>query len=420
MINTAQPIKNKIEWSHSFSAVCFFIIATISNLVTTELSYFLILIIRSLAAFLLVLSVSYLVAKRGVNNRQLGGSVVLVALTTYAYLLSLLNRSEISGAEIIARNTALIWMGVYIVFFSKTPASRNRLPEAFAIYCLCALIFTWLIGGVGFDGIPRFNFEYGASLIGRDEDYSLGISFFFGLGSISAALAITEKTSLAQKSFYFLLTTVFFLICLLGGGRGEAASATLVLLIILLTRKKSRILICCLATAILFAIWVLAPNDTLDALPALQRFKALIEGDLSSRDSLIFEAINLLSRNPGCLLFGCGFNFFETYYSYQSGMHPHNSFMEFAITFGLPLAFLAYSVFIFGLFRYYKLVKKVDLLLAVSLFVALVSLKSQSLHENWLFTTSVFYFFWIAIGGKNNVCKIEHEFLSENVKRYEI
>jgi len=109
------------------------------------------------------------------------------------------------------------------------------------------------------------------------------------------------------------------------------------------------------------------------------------------------DAINLLSDNPRCLLFGCGFGFFQSYHMYDKGLYPHNSIVEAVIVFGLPVVLVVGALFLRGLYLYLRSKKSFDLILGFTLYSGLVSLKSQYLYSCWIFMVSVFYFSSLAL-----------------------
>jgi hypothetical protein len=125
---------------------------------------------------------------------------------------------------------------------------------------------------------------------------------------------------------------------------------------------------------------------------AVQRFYLLFEGDLSSRDSLFGQVLDLLANQPSCILFGCGPGFFQRYYGYDFGYYPHNSIAEASVIYGLPLLIVGLAFAAHGFVKYYKKVGGLDLFLIFFIYNVLISLKSGYLFGSWVLIASVFLF----------------------------
>jgi hypothetical protein len=252
-------------------------------------------------------------------------------------------------------------------------------------------LLTYLLGGLSYYPLPRYNLEYGSNLIGREENYSLGLSNFFGLSTIAAAFCAMTVQSNAKKVLYCTLIITFLALTFLGGGRGEIIATLVILFLSLLSRLPySRVM----AITVLFFSVAFAAVGMVDVSETVvfQRGVNLFEGDFSSRDSLLVDALHLLQDNPRCLVFGCGVAFFQAYYGFEVGLYPHNVIAESIITFGLPINICVCFLFIRGLIIYWRRVGYVDLLLAFSMFSFIVGLKSGALYSSWLLVASVLAF----------------------------
>ena len=153
--------------------------------------------------------------------------------------------------------------------------------------------------------------------------------------------------------------------------------------------------------ALVVVVLIFSSMNVFEDVVAVQRFYLLFEGDLSSRDSLLGQVLDLLANQPSCILFGCGPGFFQRYYGYDFGYYPHNSIAEALVVYGLPVLIVGLVFAANGLVKYYKKVGGVDLFLIYFSYSCLVSLKSGYLFGSWVVVAGVFFF--IGIGLKTSI-----------------
>jgi len=146
----------------------------------------------------------------------------------------------------------------------------------------------------------------------------------------------------------------------------------------------------------MFAIMDLNAVLLRDQLVVFERFELLLTGDFSDRDLLIKQAINLLSGQPLCLVFGCGPGYFQMFYGYEFGLYPHNSIAEALLIYGLPLMLLITVLTAFGVIKYFKSVGSVDLFVVTVTYAFLISLKSGHLFGSWMLIAGVFFIISVA------------------------
>ena len=375
----------------------FIALATISNTVTTLTSYAAITAVRVLLCVLIALAVLFVLIAQGINFRQLVAVLLFTTMTAFGAVAAAFNLVSDIGLASLFVDWAIITAGLCLIFADRFSPWPTRLARWFVSYALIVVLLTFFLGGINFDPVPRFNLEYGSELIGRDENYSLGISFFFGFASIAALLATKEPGGRREKVFFQVCCFAFLLLSFIGGGRGEFAAAALILAVILMSFGAMPTFVALLVAGLVVSVLGIAASDVFEQFAVLERFRLLFEGDLSSRDLLLLDAINLLSDNPRCLLFGCGFGFFQSYHMYDKGLYPHNSIVEAVIVFGLPVVLVVGALFLRGLYLYLRSKKSFDLILGFTLYSGLVSLKSQYLYSCWIFMVSVFYFSSLAL-----------------------
>jgi hypothetical protein len=184
--------------------------------------------------------------------------------------------------------------------------------------------------------------------------YSQHTTGFFGLGAIFFTFLACV---LNNKIRIFILIVALLNLCVsfLGGSRGEFVIAFLIINLILSKFLSTGKIIIYL----FFLSGLVAGNLFYEIIDfknfiIMERFAVIFFGnDFGQRDILFRQSLELMSDRWDCILIGCGFNFFQTYYNYDFGMYPHNSFLELIITFGLisvPLILLAVSGCALGYF----------------------------------------------------------------------
>ena len=124
---------------------------------------------------------------------------------------------------------------------------------------------------------------------------------------------------------------------------------------------------------------IIIPNIN-DKLLLVRRMDILFSGDFSMRDVLASQALTLIYENPLRFLFGGGFNYFQTYYSYEYGLYPHNLLLELIITFGLPVGIVTMLLLVIGIIRVYKK-QGLNLFMIIGIYILIWSLKSGSIID---------------------------------------
>ncbi|MCW8889749.1 MAG: hypothetical protein OQL20_03730, partial [Sedimenticola sp.] len=322
--------------------------------------------------------------------------LVFLCFTIHAVLLAKLNSVAEIGPEPIEIDVAIILVGMFLVFSGIKAPWTLSLAKGFVYYSLIVVGFTVVIGGLHFNPLPVFNLEYGSDQIGREEDYSLGLSYFFGLSAIAAVLLMTSELRLRNRFLYGIFCLAFIFLCVLGGGRGEIIATLVVVLLVVLSRLR---FITGAALIVIFVIFgaIVFSLEGVETFSFYKRFSLLLDGNLSTRDTLLIDVFMLLQDYPDCLIWGCGLGYFQHYYGYNVGLYPHNSIAEAVIVFGLPVTIVTAALYARGIIVYRNRVGEIDMLLAFSIYAALVSLKSQSLYGSWIFLVSILIFFWIGI-----------------------
>lgn len=92
------------------------------------------------------------------------------------------------------------------------------------------------------------------------------------------------------------------------------------------------------------------------------------------------------------MIFGCGFGYFQYYFSYPFGMYPHNVLVEFFIVFGAPVTLAFIFIVSGGVWKYYRSSREADLLVLFFTYSLLIGFKSGTVFGDWFFTASCIYF----------------------------
>jgi len=384
----------------SVGIFCFVVLTTISGLVTTYESRDAIHLFRLIAAMFVLIATLFVFARFRIARPAL----ISLFLYLFVFLYATIAASFSGGLEISGQSMPvdfLISLCGLVLFCARFYESGRVLSDEILVplmaYAIGVCLLTLVFGGFTLDFPPRFVFEVASDEIGREENYSLGITSFFIFASIFASIGFS-RSGISFKGFiYFTLLLFFLFFSFLGGGRGEIAVGFLMISFVLLKERKIRsIAIAVLSVGALMALMV-SWDALFESVVVLQRFQLIFEGDMSSRDLLLVNVFGLLSDQPSCLFLGCGPGFFQKYYDYGFGFYPHNSIAEALLIFGLPFLMLLLLFSVYGFFRYYKAVGRWDLFMLFFLYNFLVSLKSGYFFGSWVLVVGIFFFIGVGL-----------------------
>lgn len=366
-----------------------FIIAIISSFKSSLATIFffdnLRLVLAVIASFLIIISLH----TNRISKRILFQIILLFFLITYGILLNFINIKNIY-LHINIHDIFFLFFSFIITFFLLRVITYykdfdNCNNIILIIFLILSFIFFFL-NGYNFKEL-NFNFEIG------QLDYSLGLTFVFFLAFFTSFYLLKETNSRIKpaKTILYLLTSLFFLFfALSSGGRGESIFGFLIILFMFVNFIKKNWILS--LVFLLLAVLLIVMNY--DNLIIIKRLSLLFyDGQYGSRPELIVMSLNLLYNEPKCLLFGCGFNFFQDYYSIDKKLYPHNIILEFVITYGLLISIYIFTFVFIGLksilFRQSKI-----LLIDIFLIFCFLSLnKSGSLFSFFNFPV-IFYFFY--------------------------
>lgn len=379
--------------------MAFLVLVSISGAITTFAMQSVVFYLRFIAGFILLAGIFFVLFHFGIKRVQIYALYVFALLFSYGALLSIFMGSASTGFVNVERDFLIGVLGVMVLgSFVADNDNSKALVRIYCIYAVVVLLVTIWLGGLTLEFPPMFRFEYIASSLGAAEEqtYSLGVSNFFGFSAISAALLASREKSKGLAFFGLCFVLLFLMLSMLGGGRGESLAALGV--VVLLFARKIWLAVVLMSLVGLFYYFGV---DLIKGLESdflfIKRFLVLFEGNLSSRDFLLWQGYELLREKPQCLLIGCGFGYFQKYYQYGFEYYPHNVLVESVISFGLPLVLLCLLSAFSGLVLHIRKLGAPDLLAVFFGYALIVSLKSGYLLGSWMVLGSLCYFMALAV-----------------------
>jgi len=385
------PEVNKLTASHptrfSFVTAYFFffciVLVTISTAKTSTSAIAVVDLLRNLIALIVVilgiLNTFFIIRRNKITKINLGILIFAAIFFSYGIFLGFLN----GGFQYYLADPKLLLYSLIAILFSfslgsvtNSNALNRFLTKHVILYILLVLALLLYYGGLIIDIPPRFVYEAG------DENalYSQGITSLFMIAALSSvALILQQDINFLKQVIGIFLTLIFIVLSLLGAARGDFIFGFILIFIILLFRKPISIIIIGLIVCGIFAFSNLDLDNISESFLLFQRLSGITDGDYGLRDVLAMQALTLIYESPGCLLFGCGFGYFQKFYGYEYGMYPHNILLEFVITFGLPIAIMTILLFLIGITRIYKEKGFSNLITIIGFYVIMIGLKSGSL-----------------------------------------
>lgn len=374
----------------------YLIIVTIGYATTTNVSRAFIEFIRNACIVLEGTIIIYLLLSRMSHLFSLITTLIIFLLV----ILWGVELSVISGSDDIGRQNLLVNIIMAIIglvsfsLYYNDESSVWNTAKYFSLYSIGCIILICLTGGFYFGYPPHFIFSYQTEQIqGGTVLYSQGLSKLFGMAAL-AAFILWYKMQNSFFSVWIVITTLFLSLSLLGGARGDSLLAIIVIVGYILFRNPWHVLGMMIASLGFLFVDLSWLNDFV----IFQRFSVFSEGDLGMRDLLFLQVIELIKNEPGCLVVGCGFGYFQSYYGYPYGMYPHNIILELLVSYGLPLTLFFSFLGILGVRSFVKSQHEMkEFFLAFYIYILLVNMKSGGLFTDWFFTSASLFFISLAI-----------------------
>ena len=253
----------------------------------------------------------------------------------------------------------------------KTTSSSIYIP----LFFVGSFIYLLVSKSIIFGDVPYFDF---GNVKEETRLYSQSTSALFSVGAIYF-LTSTHKYSILKSlpSFIFSCACLYF--SAMGGARGDFAIGLILYISILLRFRSAYSVLAFILLASTIVYFIVHPAF-IENFFIIDRFLVVVETEsYGDRDILWGQSVDLLGNKFFCLSFGCGFNFFQHYYSYEYGMYPHNIAIEFIITYGIIIFIPATAMAIKGITVIAKDVRIDSFFIYFIIYILLISLKSGSL-----------------------------------------
>ncbi|WP_201562471.1 hypothetical protein [Psychrobacter sp. CMS30] len=379
----------------------FIFVVTISMVTTSQISRVIVEQARSASILGLGLGLVLSIFLTKISYKNVFSLTVIISFFSFGYLLSLIYGGLINSTVTVT-TMLIIFMGNYLLYSSEIEVFQYKFARWFIIYAIIVLIITIITKGLIFTPIPVFIFEYSSNAYDINALYSQGTSQFYGYSALAAASLIVTQDNKTKKNILTILVLLFILLSFLGGARGDSVFALIVTSFYLVYRlslvQNIKILIFLLVT-----IYVLSKFYSFEDFIIFQRLEVLSDG-LGSRDVLLSQSIMLLVDNTSCLIHGCGFGFFQSYFHYPIDLYPHNFIIELLIVFGLPITAILLLTSYGGFMEFFRRNGRVDIIGLFFIYALFLGLKSGSLNTSWLLMT--FFIFFISYYMSSNWSKI--------------
>lgn len=298
------------------------------------------------------------------------------------------------GFEVFSRGD--IWIGLLTSILISLAgmlyvASANGDAPAlffarfFLVFVAVMFAINVAIGGIKLGFVPEYVFER-TSESGSVLLYSQGVTKFYGFGAVLATWISLFASQRIHRYLLLTLSMMLLYLSFLGGGRGDFIASAFVVAAILFTNGMAMWVVLIVIPVFTFFFTVFDFSNVV----AVSRFVAFFGADtvFGTRDELFGDALKLIIEHPSCVVWGCGFSFFQEYYGFASGLYPHNFVLEAVITWGLPGFSILIGLCVVGM--YYS--NDSRLYFWTFLFFFLISLKSGDVISSWVVTIFLFHY----------------------------
>lgn len=372
--------------------LAFLIIISIRLPTTSTVSYEIFLEIQQISLVVAGSAIVYRVFTNSIFKVQIVAIGVYFAALAWAFFLAQVNDATNLGAQNIISDLTVVTLGLLLVPIKSGTSISARIALAYVLYSLFILLITIATDGLFIGVPPRFSFEFGSEQFGEKLDYGQGPSFFFGLSSIVSTYLWKLANATFLKTITVILAILFLGLSVLGGARGESLIAAGIMLLIFLSVAPK----CTVATILFAAFFVLLSSSDftwIEDLTFVLRMVEVSKGDYGMRDVLSAQVINLLARDPWCMLLGCGPGYFQNAYGYEFGLYPHNILLEGLVIFGVPTMIIAILIAANGARIHWKQFgHNVDLFVLMFTYHTAVAMKSGYFFGSWFTLIGFSYF----------------------------
>jgi O-antigen ligase len=360
-------------------------VSTIAWATTTQSSFQIFSSARIAGTILLGLTLIFCLSiQRILRKEVLIGLSLWTGAFLYGVVSAMIRGSELMELPELALNYFLTSAMIFVIISRDGIVIGNQESRAWILIAYFVLLYTIAIGGLLLDFPPRFTFEN----VNREGSssavylYSQGSTKFYGLAAIVSSFAFVRTRTLLWRVTFAASTALFLAVSLLAGGRGDFIAAALVIVIFTFFKEWKFVLMACAGILVYFLASTVEIADVLSNFTFYDRFASLSHS-AGLRDVLAMQAVGLIENKPECVIIGCGYNYFQNYYGYESGMYPHNSVLESIVTYGAPLTLLIGFLAVGGASNLMKSRLDGSAFFMIFIFFLIVSMKSGSLISSW-------------------------------------
>jgi len=315
----------------------------------------------------------------------------------YGYLRALALGTEVTFGEVemVAIYLSLCGFVLPLTLLRLTKREQSLIIGSVVGFGLTSLIGTYVVGGMAHQPPFAFNLTY------LERQYSQNITAFFGFCAICSSMFYDKNRSDRFWFAYLILSVIFVYFSFMGGARGDFIATFLVLLVVLFSRFP-KISVFGSGMAVIFAnsdvIAYLANNFTIG-----RRFSRMLSDGGGERVELLRAGHELLSNELSCLLFGCGFYYFQS--NAGRGKYPHNFVIELIITHGILFMIIFLTNLVWSIFVLTRSRGGFRLLGVGAAFFSLIALKSGTVVNSFaflLFSFSMVSFSFLLLSSKRS------------------
>lgn len=269
----------------------------------------------------------------------------------------------------------------------KEPQRSKFGLKYFSLYFFWHIFLVFSVGNINFSIPPSLTFY---NSYGSFNSYSQG---FTSLSAMS--FLYFSALSFLQRKFgiiYPALAILSLILTFLGGARGELVFGIFVFMLMFFRFLSVKTLLLGFISLALFSV-LFFQTTWWTELVIIERLAVVLDGNYGLRDYLFSKSFALMANEPNCVIFGCGFSYFQEYFSFESRFYPHNIILESMITFGLIITIPLIIFTSIGIYSMYVAPNQ-NPIFYLLLFQFFTLQKSGTLVHFWGLSLLTLFSFW--------------------------
>ena len=389
---------NNLVADYRFISIWLIIFATANHI--SDQTYLLRIISLLLGGFF-----SVIIILNFIKDNRLQRQPLIISLLIFCFLIfyALLIPSIYANQLIIERNIffLIFFMFMLILTLNKNDFVTEKSFKFIAYISLIIFIVHTLVGSFDLSNGFRFNISR------LDVSYLQRISYFYGFSSIISFGLFYGSKNVFLRLLLLIMTLIFMVLCLAGGGRGEVLALFASFFSIALVQKRYLQVGVGIFLSILLIIIFF--EELSEIFFVIGRFERIVSDGSNVRLDLYYSSIQMLIDNPQCLIFGCGFGYYETFSEVGAGRYPHNILLDFLLSIGIVFSFIFFYFYIktLSILRKNILFKSSQtinsIIFGLLIFTLAIAMKSRSGLSNielFFLMIIVLYPYYIILGNK--------------------